>query len=340
MVAPTTATGDLPGSPSSNSQQHRSSSPCLDASVGVGVAPLNPFDAIVDIPSFPSLGNTASGTDASQVPNSASSSNVNSSMIGIEPTQPVVGAVSGEIATSPDRSTVGRPLSPMIVRTPNTHTTQASINIGGSDQSISSCPPIPTTPTMQQQLLQPQILPQTIDQPNFEQLSSPSPQLRHSSGPPTAVFTSADHQYHINFDDDENTEPSSAANTDQAGHSQDVAANQNSNQNHNSENVAGTIIRFLQDTRRRISAKDARKDSDGDNLQDGALICGYLQKYGRNGKWQTRWFETDGECLSYYKSSKRTKLLATLDLEKVRKLIFVFRLLDFSYVSNNNVLNI
>ena len=50
---------------------------------------------------------------------------------------------------------------------------------------------------------------------------------------------------------------------------------------------------------------------------DGALICGYLKKLGRNGKWQTRWFETDGECLSYYKSNKRTKLLATLDLEKV-----------------------
>ena len=49
-----------------------------------------------------------------------------------------------------------------------------------------------------------------------------------------------------------------------------------------------------------------------------ALIYGHLQKLGRNGKWQTRWFETDGECLSYYKTSKRSKLLATLDLEKVR----------------------
>jgi hypothetical protein len=51
---------------------------------------------------------------------------------------------------------------------------------------------------------------------------------------------------------------------------------------------------------------------------DAVLIAGYLQKLGRNGKWQTRWFETDGECLSYYKSSKRNKLLATLDLAKVR----------------------
>jgi hypothetical protein len=48
-----------------------------------------------------------------------------------------------------------------------------------------------------------------------------------------------------------------------------------------------------------------------------SFIAGYLQKLGRNGKWQTRWFETNGEYLSYYKSSQRIKLLATLDLQKV-----------------------
>lgn len=56
-------------------------------------------------------------------------------------------------------------------------------------------------------------------------------------------------------------------------------------------------------------------------MLDSALIYGYLQKLGRNGKWQTRWFETDGECLTYYKSSKRTKLLATLDLAKVGSIV-------------------
>lgn len=54
---------------------------------------------------------------------------------------------------------------------------------------------------------------------------------------------------------------------------------------------------------------------------ESALIYGYLQKLGRNGKWQTRWFETDGECLTYYKSIKRTKLLATLDLAKVGSIV-------------------
>lgn len=52
---------------------------------------------------------------------------------------------------------------------------------------------------------------------------------------------------------------------------------------------------------------------EGGNL----LICGYLHKLGRNGKWQRRFFETDGENLTYYKTSARTKCLATLDLVKV-----------------------
>ena len=84
------------------------------------------------------------------------------------------------------------------------------------------------------------------------------------------------------------------------------------------ERISGPFLRLYQETKRFIVPKDNRKDSDGDDLHDGALISGFLQKYGRNGKWQTRWFESDGECLSYYKSSNRTKLLATLDLEKVR----------------------
>lgn len=65
-----------------------------------------------------------------------------------------------------------------------------------------------------------------------------------------------------------------------------------------------------------------RKPSmDEEGVVEGALIYGYLQKLGRNGKWQTRWFETDGECLTYYKSSKRSKLLATLDLAKVGSIV-------------------
>lgn len=47
------------------------------------------------------------------------------------------------------------------------------------------------------------------------------------------------------------------------------------------------------------------------------LVYGYLHKLGRNGQWQKRFFETDGECLTYYKTRQRKKLLASLDLLKV-----------------------
>jgi len=48
-----------------------------------------------------------------------------------------------------------------------------------------------------------------------------------------------------------------------------------------------------------------------------AIIYGYLYKLNKSGKWQKRFFETDGQFLTYYKTSKRFKLLATLDLIKV-----------------------
>ena len=83
--------------------------------------------------------------------------------------------------------------------------------------------------------------------------------------------------------------------------------------------MAHTFARFIETTRKRITVH-TRNTSDDDLIEDldGMIIQGYLQKLGRNGKWQTRWFESDGECLSYYKNENRTKLLATLDLEKVR----------------------
>ena len=70
---------------------------------------------------------------------------------------------------------------------------------------------------------------------------------------------------------------------------------------------------------------DGEDNNDIDDPEEGMwadhevkpLVYGYLQKLGRNGQWQRRFFETDGECLTYYKSRKRTKLLASLDLLKV-----------------------
>jgi PH domain len=115
-------------------------------------------------------------------------------------------------------------------------------------------------------------------------------------------------------DDDENTQPSSTGNT------LDNPAVQTETQ---TRVEASSFTKFIENTRRRLSSgrrEDMNNPLDNDDdMLEGALISGYLQKMGRNGKWQVRWFETDGECLSYYKSKKRSKLLATLDLEKVSR---------------------
>lgn len=44
------------------------------------------------------------------------------------------------------------------------------------------------------------------------------------------------------------------------------------------------------------------------------ILYGYLHKLGRNGKWQKRYFESDGTSLLYYKDKNKTTILATLDL--------------------------
>jgi hypothetical protein len=47
------------------------------------------------------------------------------------------------------------------------------------------------------------------------------------------------------------------------------------------------------------------------------ILFGYLHKLGRNGKWQKRWFESDGTSLRYFKTSSRDQILATLDILRV-----------------------
>lgn len=46
-------------------------------------------------------------------------------------------------------------------------------------------------------------------------------------------------------------------------------------------------------------------------------VHGYLHKKTRDGRWQKRWFETNGCFLTYYKNKKMTKLLAALNLPQV-----------------------
>ncbi len=51
--------------------------------------------------------------------------------------------------------------------------------------------------------------------------------------------------------------------------------------------------------------------------ESAAGLSGYLYKMTRDGRWQRRWFETNGIFLTYYKSRKREKLLAALSLLQV-----------------------
>lgn len=46
-------------------------------------------------------------------------------------------------------------------------------------------------------------------------------------------------------------------------------------------------------------------------------MSGYLYKKTKDGRWQRRWFETNGIYLTYYKSRKMEKLLAALSLPQV-----------------------
>lgn len=51
-----------------------------------------------------------------------------------------------------------------------------------------------------------------------------------------------------------------------------------------------------------------------ETTEDVVQIHGYLYKATKDGKWQRRWFATNGSFLTYYKSKKMTKLLAALSL--------------------------
>ena len=136
--------------------------------------------------------------------------------------------------------------------------------------------------------------------------------------------------------EDDSTEPSSALTSSSPGDpcsSMDGYDTETSDSEQAERN--SSVARFVGSSRRRATSTrrgqaqdvkhehvpDIEDDFLGQKIVAGSLISGFLQKLGRNGKWQTRWFETDGECLSYYKNEKRTKLLATLDLEKVSQLL-------------------
>lgn len=67
-------------------------------------------------------------------------------------------------------------------------------------------------------------------------------------------------------------------------------------------------------------ATKSRSDTPEEQVFTGSdyvHIHGYLEKKTRDGRWQRRWFETNGCFLTYYKNKKMTKLLAALNLPQV-----------------------
>ena len=62
---------------------------------------------------------------------------------------------------------------------------------------------------------------------------------------------------------------------------------------------------------------DAPRQTDYMFHLDDSAVSGYLYKKTRDGRWQKRWFETNGVYLTYYKSRKMEKLLAALSLPQV-----------------------
>ena len=47
--------------------------------------------------------------------------------------------------------------------------------------------------------------------------------------------------------------------------------------------------------------RDSHISPDFVHLQEEAVLSGYLYKKTRDGRWQRRWFETNGTYLTYYK---------------------------------------
>ena len=73
-------------------------------------------------------------------------------------------------------------------------------------------------------------------------------------------------------------------------------------------------------------ATSAAKVSRGysiNNDHEEESISGYLLKKTREGRWQKRWFETNGVYLTYYKSKRMEKLLAALSLPQVGEIISI-----------------
>jgi len=174
---------------------------------------------------------------------------------------------------------------------------------------------LPTSPTL---------IPGSLPLPRVRQSSSPVPGMPDSSVRSTVTdFLDIPSEQQLSSTDgdsnetDDDTSPSSATPAgDERSQEENPATIGLFNLNTNKR--VGTIIDVSEDTQV-YNIVGNMPEADGDIYEGEVrpLIFGFLRKLGRNGKWQRRFFETDGECLTYFKSDKRVKVLASLDLSKV-----------------------
>lgn len=68
------------------------------------------------------------------------------------------------------------------------------------------------------------------------------------------------------------------------------------------------IVHSVETSESRSSTDTGQRQSSLENFS------GYLNKKTKDGRWQKRWFESNGHFLAYYKSKKKERLLAALSL--------------------------
>jgi len=212
------------------------------------------------------------------------------------------GVTQGTQPHSPSR-TIATPLS----LSPASHSNNVNVSSNRqiSDMTISAMEVIPQYNAQHQQQQQGEW--QILDQQQM--LESAYQQNRQESNPAS---------------DDSETEPSSS-------NSQNQTAAKGYTRSDSNTGATSTFGRLVKSAAKSMNSRttatatntntDRKNSADEECVVEGVLIYGYLQKLNRNGKWQTRWFESDGECLTYFKSSKRVKLLASLDLAKVGSIV-------------------
>ena len=111
--------------------------------------------------------------------------------------------------------------------------------------------------------------------------------------------------------------------------------NNNINSNNTSINISGNSplrsLKRISSSRQnsvtttssspRSSFSDSGRNNNDNIVASSSLISGYLFKQTRDGRWQRRWFETNGTFLTYYKSRKMERLLAALSLPQVGNIV-------------------